>query len=70
MIYRKITPSHDISCALYLYFLGLSTKSVAKKALSFLNIKVMLNLEKDSKTLIYLIRYSILRAVDREVWVC
>jgi putative transposase len=34
---RNRTPSLDIDYALYLYFLGLSTRKVAK-ALSFLNI--------------------------------
>ena len=37
MISRNRTPASDIDYALYLYFLGLSTRGVAK-ALSFLNI--------------------------------
>jgi putative transposase len=37
MTFRNRTSLYDIGCALYLYFLGLSTRSVAK-ALSFLNI--------------------------------
>ena len=37
MGYRNRTPSRNIVYGLYLYFLGLSTRNVAK-ALSFLNI--------------------------------
>jgi putative transposase len=37
VIRRNRTPSRDIGYGLYLYFLGLSTRNVAK-ALSFLNI--------------------------------
>jgi hypothetical protein len=37
VIFRNNTHPYDIGSALYLYFLGLSTRGVAK-ALSFLNI--------------------------------
>ena len=39
MTFRNRTSLYDIGCALYLYFSGLSTRSVAKKALYFLNIE-------------------------------
>ena len=39
MTFRKRTSSCDIGCGYICFFLGLSTKSVAKKAQPFLNIK-------------------------------
>ena len=38
MTFRNRTSLYDIGCALYLYFSGLSARSVAKKVLYFLNI--------------------------------